>query len=215
MMNRLLSLTFSIAAFVSASGSLQAREAVISSYELTLAPSETIEAGTKVHIEGFAEARAEGCEATRSIAKLSLSEESGKVIITADVSPRLIARRVPCALVPVEFKGLAFEADFELTAAQLEKAELANVKTFGSQVLLSTVSGDENADDSQLTGCESIEYYNVMCTMEYKPTTCRYGDVSLSAGNPCVARGRIQQKICASEGLFAPEELTCSSGEAI
>ncbi|RYZ55606.1 MAG: hypothetical protein EOP07_13895 [Proteobacteria bacterium] len=209
-----------IAALAGVTGNLEAREAVISSYELTLAPSDKAPGSTLVHIEGFAEAKAEGCEASRAIAKLNLSEDSGKVRITADVSPRLIARRVPCAPLPVDFKGLAFEADFELTAEQLETAELSNVKSLGTQILLANdlkeePSPDESQDESQITGCETIEYFDLMCTMEYKPTTCRYGDESISAGNPCVARGRIQQKICASEGLFAPEELTCSSGEAI
>ncbi|RYZ53841.1 MAG: hypothetical protein EOP07_17085 [Proteobacteria bacterium] len=205
-----------LAALTGVTGNLEAREAVISSYELTLAPSEKAPGSTLVHIEGFAEAKAEGCEASRAIAKLNLSEELGIVRITADVSPRFIARRVPCAPLPVDFKGLAFEADFELTAEQLETAELSNVKSLGAQILLAKDLKDEpSPDESQITGCETIEYFDLMCTMEYKPTTCRYGDLSISAGNPCVARGRIQRKICASEGLFAPEELTCSSGEAI
>lgn len=214
-MKSTFAVSLAIAAAFHFSGKAEAREAVISSYELTSALSENTPGASSVHIEGFAEAIAEGCEATRAQAKLVVTEIDGKVLLSADVSPRLVARRVPCAALPTGFQGLPFSADFELSAEQLAKAELSNVKSFGAQLLLNEALNPEpsDADSSQATGCESIAYYDVMCTMEYNPTTCRYGELSLSAGNLCVARGKIQKKICESEGLFAPEELTCSSGE--
>jgi hypothetical protein len=213
-------LSMAWAAALSMTGQLQAREAVISSYELTLAPSEKTVGNKAVHIEGFAEALLEGCEADRAEAKLVLTRESGKGVITAVVSPRFIGRKVPCKAVSSDFEGLAFEADFELTAEEFQTTELSNVKSLGAQVLLSAALSSEPANEEgtveeQLTGCESLQSSSLICTMEFQPTTCSYGKISISGSNPCVARGNIQQKICESEGLFAPEELTCSSGEAI
>jgi len=188
------------------------REALIKSYTI-----EAVNGGINPDFSGFkisavVEAAAAGCEATRSLAKLKLVERSGEQFIVADVTPKYIARRIPCAPVPADFEGLKAENSFVVERAQFSTIKLANVTAMGQNLSINELFMD--AKERAVSECADADE-TVFCTMEYNPTACVYGNRTIEGSNGCAARSRLKAEVCSEDQSFVPTAVVCRSLDSV
>lgn len=209
----ILSLGFSL------TSSAFARNAVIEKYEISSVKSKTTEGALSVHIKASAVASEACCETTRAHATLEwIDREDGKSAIVAVIRRMFIARKAPCAVV-ANPKSMAVEATFEIAQDQLSQFSLLNVNEFGNDLSLSDlVTADDVVVSSvpavELTDCAVIlNARPVMCTMQFDPSTCTFGDIEVRGSNSCAARANLQRTICHTLASFDTKAITCTSGE--
>lgn len=180
-------------------------EAVISSIEAAPANGGINPEFAGVTISGTIFAGGNPCVASQYRASIKKSVKDGIVVFTPVL--KLKSRDVICTkeFVP-GFLGAKFSATFVLAQSSLETALVQNVSEVGNSVTLDSLLNP--AEETLDASCQEIQ---TVCSREYNPTTCTYGDRSIESSNACVTRAQLQTEVCAADKTFDLSLLDCQS----
>lgn len=188
---------------------------VITGITATLTNSGSNPSFKGVKLEGTIKAGGNSCEAQRYTVGIKKSKVGGKIVFTPFVKTKAATTKILCiALYDASFLGLPFEKTFLVASRLLDSALVANVKSEGNMVTLSSLLvKDEDVIVAPaplpVVHCGEVR----LCTKEYAPKVCsiEVGGKTFSArgNNACEANGALRQVLCGAKVTYDVSKVSC------
>lgn len=186
----------------SAPAEAPATNAVITSINVTSANGGINPSYAGVRIKGTIKAGGNACEAQQYDAGLRKEVLEGKTYFVPFLEQKVDAEPVFCILsYDMNFKGIAFDQTFILEFSIVPSVYVRGVKSEDNTVALG---------DLLTASYESCSNIRPFCTKQMHPTTCSYGDRTVTSNNKCEAIFALKTSVCSEErASFDETELNC------
>ncbi len=177
-------------------------DAVITSINVTPANGGINPNYAGVRLKGTIRAGGNACEAQQYEVGLRKEVVDGNTYIVPFVERRQDIEPMFCILVyDMNFKGLPFDQNFVLENSLIPSTFVVGVKSEDNVVAI----GDLLTESAE--SCSNIRPF---CTKQLHPTTCTYGNITVSGNNKCEAVLELKTSVCSEElATFDETQLEC------